>query len=131
MGADFLYAATELPTDQPIAELEAKIRHILTTDEMARDFIADEVYGGALAMGDEDMNVEEMVDDYVRMVIPLLDGSYSRCLGTLEVFDKDGNPVVLWLTGEMSWGDSSECLNAMWAIQHLGERWWTIDLPEN
>ena len=131
MGADFLYAYAELPTDQPIAELMAKIRHILTNDEGTRDRIANQLYGGALSNGDTEAEINEMVDDYTRLFTALLDGSYDRYLGTIQTYNEQGRPIVLWVTGEMSWGDSHECLNAMWAIQELGPRWWEIVLPEN
>lgn len=131
MGADFLYAYTELPTGQPIAELEAKIRHILTTDDDNRERIADLIYGGALSAGDTEGQINEMVDDYTRMLRKILSGEYDRYLGVISTYNEKGQPIVLWVTGEMSWGDSHECLNAMWAIQELGQRWWEIDLPEN
>lgn len=131
MGADFLYAYTELPTDQPIAELEAKIRHILTTNQDVLDNIMDNIYGGSLAMGDTHDSVNEIVDDFVRMFRSLLSGEYDRYLGTIQTYNEKGQPIVLWVTGDMSWGDSHDCLNAMWAIQELGQRWWEIDLPEN
>lgn len=130
MGADFLYAYTELPTDQPIAELAAKIRHILTNDEDTRNRIADQLYGGALAAGDTEAEINEMVDDYTRMFTELLDGSYDRYLGIIQTYNEQGKPIVLWVTGDMSWGESHDCLSAMWAIQELGQRWWDFDLPK-
>lgn len=117
MGADFVYASTELPPGDIDTELLCKrIEHIVRNNKMTQDRLYDCVNEEL-----DDTEIIKSVCDYLRQ---LRDGWYDRCLGFLQTYDKDGNSVTLTIAGQMSWGDIDESLDALWALDCLPSKWW-------
>jgi hypothetical protein len=119
MGADFVFAAVELPPgDLDLESLCAKARQIALTDSETQDRLREILCPLA------DASSEEMAEDLGNILREVLQGEYARCLGELSTYNKDGEPIVLTISGCMSWGDVEEATEALWTIDCLPERWW-------
>jgi hypothetical protein len=119
MGADFVYAITELPPGNLDTELLcARIEQIVRSNTNVSAELYEQI---GFADDIDDTEMIKRVCDYLRQ---LRNGYYDRCLGFLDTYDKDGNKVTLTLAGQMTWGDVDESLDVLWALNCLPEKWW-------
>jgi hypothetical protein len=121
MGADFIYAATELPPgDIDTETLCKRIEWLVRNDVPTQNELYEQMYG---ADDIDDTEIIQRVCNYLRQ---LREGWYSRNIGYIDTYDKDGNPYVLTISGQMSWGDTDEALDALWALGCLPDKWWLV-----
>jgi len=121
MGADFLYAAVELPPSSiDIETLCEKAEQTIRgpQSQWTRDCISDTL------VGDLNLPVDDMVTAVTDTIRSVMDGDYDRCFGEIATYDKDGNPIVLTISGCMSWGDVDDATQALWLIDCLPHHWW-------
>lgn len=140
MGVDFLFAAVEMPDkpadgqggllyandatrEQALAAaaipILVKLREAISSDDDAVNEIAD-----ANCIFDVE-NVSDEVYEQMRYdLLGFWNGDWERYYSTLDTYDKDGNPITLTVTGDMSWGDSSEPLDILWRFAMLPAGWW-------
>ena len=124
MGADFIYAATELPPgDIDLQTLCKRIEHIVRNDKSTQDALYEQI---GLGLMPEDIDDTEIIQRVCAYLAQLRDGWYDRSLGFIDTYDKDGNPYVLTIAGQMSWGDTDEALDALWALGCLPDKWWQV-----
>lgn len=124
MGADFLFGAVELPpADLDLDELCAKAREIVLSDEKVQGSLLDTVNPNATD--------EDLAGVVVETLMDLLNGEYARCLGEVSTYNKDGEPIVLTISGMMSWGDVDPATESLWIMSCLPERWWKPEVVES
>ena len=151
MGAEFIYAATEMP---PVPTIDGRGLHhddaakqaifdrlteIIFSDDALLGRLLDEHY---IAIMDEnaavhtdgvyDWDDEQLLaacaSDVVNAMCGELRewwrGDYDREWTTMDTYNAKGEKIVLSIAGDMSWGDVPAACNILWRFGELPQGWW-------
>ena len=150
MGADFIYATAEMPKVPTLegkglyhdaAAKQAIVERLRTTilddPKVASDLLEWHYYelleDAASTLGrDVDWDDAEQISAAATEMVALMEddlrtfwnGTWDRQWSTLNTYNEKGEPVVLTISGEMSWGDTTEMCMVLSRFDVLPSGWW-------